>query len=316
MKRLWGDLHKAKTLATVPVLLAAAAFSSQTMAAGAPVSALEDRVNQMEQELQSLRDELARNKAADEECCGDVQQLEQRVATLEQTPEQTHHDNMLFFRGGYTDLLENRAGNSFTDTHNSLGLGPTNTEDNGWYVGAGFDFVLTHDIWGLMPGTWVDAELGLEYKHFGTENAVTVVPLAECLLGGGAVAACAASARGDIDVTMLTVSAAPKLRFLEGSKIRPWLIPGGLDFHVISPPSDSATVLDIGVQFGAGVDYEVIEGVFVGIDGRYHLSADYTDSNSDLTPAQKAVLAGSGVNVDTDQSNDNWTVGGYIGIGF
>ncbi len=329
MKTKWGDLHKAHTLATVPVLLAAAAFSSQTMAAGAPVSALEDRVNQMEQELQSLRDELARNKAADEECCGDVQQLEQRVATLEQTPEQTHHDNMLFFRGGYTEMLDDRGFSSFGSTHDTLGIGAgQNAGDQGWFIGAGFDFVLTHDVWGLLPQTWVLAELGLGYNRYESEKTTLVVPTFECAaraavgreggaITGADIANCIVT--GQDTMTTLNISAAPKLRFLEGSRIRPWVIPIGLDINVISPPSDSATVTDIGMLFGAGVDYEIIDGIFIGIDGRYHWSADETNtandfvarSNNPLVRGALPAIVGS-----TDQDRDYWQVGGYVGIGF
>jgi hypothetical protein len=38
-----------------------------------------------------------------------------------------------------------------------------------------------------------------------------------------------------IQITMLTVDVALKLKFNEGSKIRPWVIPTGLDLHVINP---------------------------------------------------------------------------------
>ena len=58
---------------------------------------------------------------------------------------------------------------------------------------------------------------------------------------------------------MLTVDVAPKLKFNEGSKICPWVIPIGLDCHVISPPSNQTLYLDIGVQFGAGFEYQVWE---------------------------------------------------------
>ena len=215
-------------------------------------------------------------------------------------------DNLLFFRGGYTELVEDRAFNSFTDTH---GLNGINEEDSGWYVGAGFDFQLTKDVWGLVPGTWVVGELGLEYNNFGTDNKAVVVPTAECNIPGDPVCIY----NGDINVTMLTISASPKIKFLEGSPIRPWIIPVGLDIDVISPPSDSATVLDVGMQFGAGVDWELIPGVYLGIDGRYHYAADYTDSQTVAvsTPAGSRLLT-----VDTDQDNDHWNVGGYLGIGF
>lgn len=56
---------------------------------------------------------------------------------------------------------------------------------------------------------------------------------------------------------MLTVDIASKVKFMQGSDFQPWIIPVGLDFHVISPPSNQTTVLDIGVQFGAGAENRV-----------------------------------------------------------
>jgi len=43
----------------------------------------------------------------------------------------------------------------------------------------------------------------------------------------------------------------------EESKVRPWVVPIGLDFRVISPPSNQTQYLDIGVQFGAGIEHQV-----------------------------------------------------------
>ena len=70
--------------------------------------------------------------------------------------------------------------------------------------------------------------------------------------------------KGDQNLMMLTVSAAPKIKFMEGSKLRPWIIPAGLDINVISPPSDSTNYLDVGVQFAAGLDYEIMPGITIG----------------------------------------------------
>ena len=55
----------------------------------------------------------------------------------------------------------------------------------------------------------------------------------EPFLGGGGQ-----SSGNIIQITTLTVDVALKLKFNEGSKIRPWVTPIGLDFHVISPPSN------------------------------------------------------------------------------
>ncbi len=58
-------------------------------------------------------------------------------------------------------------------------------------------------------------------------------------------------------ITVLTVRSGPKLKFNEESKVRPWVIPIGLDFYVISPPSKQTQYLNIGVQCGAGFEYQV-----------------------------------------------------------
>ena len=54
-------------------------------------------------------------------------------------------------------------------------------------------------------------------------------------LAGGAL-----NPRG-VTVNQFTLTAAPKIKFLEGAKFRPWIIPAGLAIHVISPPSESIT---------------------------------------------------------------------------
>jgi opacity protein-like surface antigen len=93
---------------------------------------------------------------------------------------------------------------------------------------------------------------------------------------------------------MLRVSAAPKIKFMGGSKLRPWIIPLGIDFNIISPPSDAVTVLNTGMQFGAGIDYDLFAGIVAGLDGRYHWTPDDIDG------------------IDTD----GFTLGGSIGFRF
>lgn len=44
-----------------------------------------------------------------------------------------------------------------------LGTG-ANNDGNGWYVGGGFDFLLSDDVWGLWNQASILAELSLEYK--------------------------------------------------------------------------------------------------------------------------------------------------------
>ncbi len=232
--------------------------------------------------------------------------------------------NMIFFRGGYTQLIDDWSLQSFTDTHNTLGLGPilgipTNNGDQGWYVGAGIEHLLTPDIWGMAPGVWMLGEIAVEFKKYESDTATLVVPtFEECTLRGISTEAGLVPAVqpgcvvvGKDNLSMFTFTASPKFKFMEGSRFRPWVIPAGLDISVVNPPSDSANYLDVGVVFAAGAEYELTPGIKLGIDGRYHFLADFTD------PEPRLFVGGQpAIPTNTELNNDNWTVGGYLGIGF
>lgn len=68
----------------------------------------------------------------------------------------------------------------------------------------------------------------------------------------------------------------------------------GVGMNIISPPSDAITVLNTGMQFGAGAEYELLKGIVIGADGRYHHTFDDVDG------------------VDTD----GFTLGGSVGFRF
>ncbi len=215
--------------------------------------------------------------------------------------------NRVFFRGGSANLTEDRAGGVFTDTVSAASGSLANNDDSGWYFGAGFDFLLSKDTLGLLPGTWALAELSLDFRNLGSEETVLAGPTLGCiaLSGGGGLAAnpgCAIT--GTQDLTMMTITASPKLKFREGHKLRPWIIPAGVSFIVISPPSDSTNYLDIGIMSGAGVDYMLIPGITLGLDTRYYWAADLTDPELSVP------------GFDNDQENDSWTVGISLGISF
>lgn len=189
--------------------------------------------------------------------------------------------NMVSFRGGYAGLASDRGNQVFTDVFGNSGVRNDNT--NGYYVGGALDVVLSKDAWGMLSKTWALGEIGVEFKRWDSNvTALQAVPL---VAGAGAQ-------RG-VNLTMLTVDIAPKVMFSEGSRLRPWIIPVGLDFHVISPPSNATTYLDVGAQFGAGLDYRLYKAFHVGLDGRFHLAANQTGTN-----------------------NSFWTVGPYVGISF
>lgn len=340
MKRTWGISSCYCTIASAVVLVTGVASAPQALGAGDPLST---RVQELEQQLEQMQAELRRLKQEAQEPKAEVLKLDDRMGRVEesvkqqaeQTPVATRDvteleervarvervekvkNSTVFFRGGYTDLDDSARGfESFTDTHDTLGLGTNHPGDDGWYVGAAVEHSLTTDLWGLLPGTEALGEISLEYKKYETEPQTVVVPTAECSLATLAITGtlnlnqlggCVVT--GDIALSMFTVSASPKLKFLEGGPLRPWIIPAGLDFHVISPPSDSATYLDVGVQFAAGVEYELIPGMVVGIDGRYHLTANISNSDNNFTQV-------TGVPGNTDHEFNFWTAGGYAGFRF
>jgi outer membrane protein W len=170
-------------------------------------------------------------------------------------------DNMVFFRGGFAHSNDRRGGfTGVTDgglLNNGLGasgdpLVGGAADKDAWYFGAGFDWSLNDNLFGMMQGTEVMAELMFDYKEFGqTKNPVT----------------------GQSGTNnQLTLAASPKIKFLKGSAFRPWLIPAGFEISVISPPEGAVTVLSPGMMFGAGADYKIWKDIYVGADVRYHQS--------------------------------------------
>jgi len=247
------------------------------------VDALEAQLQAMQAELSSLR--ASQNRPSTESA--KVQELDEWAQSVKAAPKSPKHDNDIFFRGGFAQNDKLRNGVSIQSDVAPVGAQGQSDRD-AWYIGAGFDFGLTDDVWGLVKNTEVLAELMFEYKEFGAHVPGNALANNPTQLAGGAY-----NPRS-VTVNQLTLTAAPKIKFLKGSAFRPWVIPVGLGLHVISPPSESITVLNPGVMFGAGADYRLWKDIFVGVDGRYHLTGGATD----------------GVNTD------GFTTGGYIGIGF
>ncbi len=204
--------------------------------------------------------------------------LKARIAKLEKADAEqvaASKDNMVFFRGGYAR----------NDTaRNDLTQGGGYTADHGgWFVGAGLDFSLSDDLFGMHDGTEILAEIMFNYSQFDTSPtslANVLVPSLDPIPG---------------TVSQFTLTASPKVKFLKGSDFRPWVIPIGFGINVISPTSNGITYLKPSMQFAAGADYRVWNDIYVGADIRYNLGFDNTD----------------------DQININgFTTGGYVGIGF
>ncbi|MGZ8191865.1 MAG: porin family protein [Methylococcaceae bacterium] len=268
---------------------AVAGSKSDVAAMNSKVEALEAQLQAMQYELQALRAEASRPAASADSA--KVQELDQWMNQVKSEPvHKEHHDNTLFFRGGYAGQDSGRGG-TLDPTAPGGDAGALNGaigDEDGWYFGAGFDFGLTDDVWGMMDNTQVLGELMFDYTELGTRAPNGVTPAIGAATGLPAVNTETAT------VNMLRLSASPKIKFLAGSAFRPWLIPVGFELDIISPPSDAITVLTPAMQFGGGVDYRIWKDIFIGVDARYHYAPGDVD----------------GVDVS------GVTAGGYLGIGF
>jgi len=214
----------------------------------------------------------------------DVNRLKAQPAPVVAPVKEDTKDNMVFFRGGYGHSNRDRNGVSINNDVNAIvypagTLAAEKADKDAWYFGAGFDFSVDDDLFGLAPNTEVLAELMFDYKEFGTVKG-------NLLTGGPG---------RTVTVNQFTLAASPKIKFLKGQDFRPWIQPVGFALQVISPPSESITVLQPAMMFGVGADYRVWKNIYVGADARYHQA-----------------LGGKLDSVNTN----GFTAGGYLGLGF
>lgn len=258
-------------------------------AATRKVDRMQDQMRQMARMMASMQAELARVKAANSSA--KVQELDAWLAEQKAKPEDTA-DSTFMVRGGWAHFNNNRG-----DSVAGLGTGygedllTSEVDQDAFYYGGAFSHNINNDLFGLMDHTSFQIEFGIEYTELGDREKNGLNPALDALFGMNVDLS---DIQETVTVNMLRVSAAPKIKFMHGSKLRPWIIPLGIDFNIISPPSDAITVLNTGMLFGAGVDYDLYRGISVGIDGRYHWTPDDVDG------------------VDTD----GFQLGGSIGFAF
>lgn len=267
---------------------------TNTNTSNAKVDALEAQLQAMQSEIRGLK--AAANHHAVDPDTAKVQELDQWMNSVKH---EGHHskeekDNMVFFRGGYGRNNEARGGT--VDPTNASGTGGLLNgsigDQDAWYIGAGFDFNINDNLFGMMNGTEVLGELMFDYKQLGERKPNGLTAPVTAIVTDGKVPGAVNSETATVNA--LTLAASPKIKFFKGSNFRPWLIPAGLEITVISPPSDAITVLNPGMMFGAGADYKIWKDIYAGADVRYHHSFDNMD----------------GVNPD------GVTAGGYLGLGF
>ncbi len=243
--------------------------------------ALEMKMQEMAATMAAMQAELSRVKAASTEATtasAKVQELDQWMSSVKSTPEAASaKDNLVFVRSGFANLDHARGSSSAAHSGAALSNNPSN---QGFYVGGAFDLNVNNDLFGLVDDTAFAVEIGFEYSQFGKgDNAVSA--------DYGLDDKKATDAR-------LRINASPKIKFMHGSKFRPWLIPAGFEINVLGVPSNAVSVMNSGMQFGAGAEYDLFRGIVLGADARYH----YSTSKLDGTPT------------------DGFTTGGYVGFKF
>ncbi len=248
-KKAHKHAKKAPTYQTVETHSSSFSHSNTS---NAKVDALESQLQAMQAEIRSLR--AASGRAHVDPDTAKVQELDQWMNSVksEGTPSKGAKDNMVFFRGGYD------FGNDPRGSGKDILVGGNAVNSDAWYFGAGFDWSINDNLFGMMNGTEVLAELMFDYKEFSDKSTSLLT-------------------KESVTTNQLTLAASPKIKFLKGSSFRPWLIPAGFEISVISPPSGSVTVLNPGIMFGAGADYKIWKDIYVGADARYHYSADNID---------------------------------------
>ena len=245
------------------------AAAKAVYAAPSKVDMLEAQLRAMQDEVAALRGQVHTTAPAASADAQKVQDLDARMATVEtasakQASKAKGH--MVYFRGGFA------ANDSVMVATTGSGAGR-----KGWNFGAGLDFSLSDNMFGLMKGTELLGELDLNYVELGTFNSFLLAP-------------------SKADQSMLRITAAPKVKFFEGSKLRPWIIPVGFTLNVISPPSEHNAITELmpAMHFGGGLDYNIWKSIYVGTDVRYNMAF--------------STLNGTNVN--------GLTAGGSVGFGF
>ncbi|MCQ8105793.1 hypothetical protein NP590_16915 [Methylomonas sp. SURF-2] len=265
-------------------------------AAARKTEALEMQMQQMADQMAAMQAELSRVKGASAQASVEsakVQELDQWMASMKSAPVASGaKDNLVAVRGGWTSLDQDRGGAGPLDFSTKGALLSNNSNNDGFYFGGAFDFNVNNDLFGLMDDTSFAIELGIEYAQYGTGQNILTNGTLTALAGETPVNLNAG--HGVSTDARLRINASPKIKFMHGSKFRPWLIPVGLDINILGVPSNAVSVLNAGMNFGAGAEYDIFRGIVIGADTRYH----YSTSRLDGTPT------------------DGFSAGGYLGFKF
>ncbi|MDD2738079.1 MAG: hypothetical protein PHR94_04045 [Methylomonas lenta] len=295
------QLALAIAAATLSLAIVAPAQAADTRAdrvaeaAARKTEALEAQMQQMADQMQAMQAELSRVKSSSAQASTEaakVQELDSWMASMKSAPAvSAPKDHLVAVRGGYERLDQSRGNTNFLTDGALLS---NNDSQDGFYFGGAFDYNINNDLFGLMDGISFDIELGVEYSQFGTgQNTLTNGSLTAVDTATGNLVVLNAGS-GESTDSRLRLSASPKIKFMYGSRFRPWLIPVGLDINILGVPSNAVSVLNAGMQSGGGIEYDLYKGIVIGSDVRYH----YSTSKLDGTPTNA------------------FSAGGYLGFKF
>ena len=124
---------------------------------------VDGRINKLEQRIEQLQKQVGQPRGTDWKA------MEKRLEKLERKQPASQGGetgNMVFFRGGGAYAASDRSNEVYSDVLSGLATG-----DTGFYVGAGLDLVMSKNVWGMMSGTWVLGEIGVELKKYESKTA-------------------------------------------------------------------------------------------------------------------------------------------------
>lgn len=173
--------------------------------------------------------------------------------------------NQVYFRGAFASLTSDRGGEVFTDTAGASGT--FNDKKAGFSVAAGLDLNMM-DPKKIMDVASLVGNIDVEFSRFSSQ---LVRQTTSALLAG--------TDNSNVNVTELNVGIGPKVRIDTLGRFQPYLMPVGLAFLVASPPSNDTTYLDLGLNFGAGLDVLLNDWFSLGADARYTHGFETNNTN-------------------------------------
>jgi len=264
-------MKKTKLAAAIALAVSGAVIAPQ--ASAGDHKGMQSQINALSSMMKQMQKELKRVKSA-----GGSQSLQEWENTVNAVKSLQEKNDRVRFTGGINVVNEGRGGFAATASGGLISGGNGATGDplagrcadggqtasctvaeEGWDFGFGFDHHVSDDVMGLLPGVDFLAELMINYSEFH-DGARIVSPVF--------------GKTQHVIVNEISISASPKLKIDDVlvSGLSPWIIPAGVEINVISPPSGAVTVTSIGGVGGAGVEYELLDNVYVGLEGRYHWS--------------------------------------------